>query len=86
LAFWAFLVFRTEFSIRLWKPLPRTALYSFTFLCITGAVSNALEQEQLDFYIYAYWFGLLLGGCFYFRFECLKAIVKAYIFISRKES
>lgn len=86
LAFWAFLVFRTEFSIRLWKPLPRTALYSFTFLCITGAVSNALEQEQLDFYIYAYWFGLLLGGCFYFRFECLKAIIKAYIFISRKES
>ncbi|OHY54783.1 polysaccharide biosynthesis protein [Shewanella algae] len=84
LAFWAFLVFRTEFSIRLWKPLPRTALYSFTFLCITGAVSSALEQERLGFYVYLYWFGLLFGCFFYFRSECAQAMRKALSLLSSK--
>ncbi|MGI2059775.1 lipopolysaccharide biosynthesis protein [Shewanella baltica] len=78
LAFWAFLIFRTEFSIRVWKPLPRTALYSFTFLCIAGAVLGALEQERLGFYIYLYWFGLLFGLCLCFRRECLHIIHKMF--------
>ncbi|WP_338589240.1 oligosaccharide flippase family protein [Shewanella khirikhana] len=84
LAFWAFLVLRTEFSIRVWKPLPRTALYSFTFLCIAGAVFGALEQARLDFYIYLYWFGLLLGCVFYFRSECAQAMRKALNLLSSK--
>lgn len=71
LAFWAFLVFRTEFSIRVWKSLPRTALYSFTFLCIVGAVLGALEQERLGFYIYLYWLGLMIICLFFFKSECI---------------
>lgn len=76
LAFWVFLVLRTEFSIRVWKPLPRTALYSFTLLCITGAGLAALEYERLGFYVYLYWLGLLLVSGWCFRFEMLQSIQK----------
>lgn len=72
LSFWAFLIFRTEFSIRVWKPLPRFTLYSFTFLCVFGAILGALFQEQLNYYIYLYWLGLLLLCPFYFKIEMLK--------------
>ena len=59
IAFWVFLVLRTEFTIRVWKPLPRVALYSFTLLSIIGAVLGVLEQERLGVYICIYWFFLL---------------------------
>ncbi|MEL4386695.1 lipopolysaccharide biosynthesis protein [Shewanella xiamenensis] len=84
LAFWAFLVFRTEFSIRVWKPLPRTSLYSFTLLSIVGAVSGALEQERLGSYIYLYWFSLLLGCCWCFRRECTHIINKIFDVVSKR--
>lgn len=71
LAFWAFLVFRTEFSIRVWKPLPRGALYMFTFLTVTGSVLGALQQENLGNYIYLYWCALLCGCVWYFKVELL---------------
>lgn len=76
LAFWAFLVLRTEFAIHVWKVLPRAALYTFTFLCIIGAVLGALEQERLGIYIYIYWIALLLGCGWCFRRECSQTIKK----------
>lgn len=85
IAFWAFLVFRTEFSIRVWKPLPRTALYSFTFLCIAGAIFGALKQDQLGFYIYLYWFSLLLGCCWCFRQECMHIINKIFDVVKNRK-
>lgn len=60
LSFWVFLVFRTEFSIRVWKPQPRGALYSFTFLAVLGSILSALKQEELGYFIYLYWGGLLI--------------------------
>ncbi|MGL4749439.1 MAG: polysaccharide biosynthesis C-terminal domain-containing protein, partial [Shewanella sp.] len=69
IAFWVFLVLRTEFTIRVWKPLPRVALYSFTLLSIIGAVLGVLEQERLGVYIYIYWLFLLLASIFCFRHE-----------------
>ena len=72
LSFWAFLIFRTEFSILVWRPLPRKKLYSFTFLCILGAILGALEQERLSFWIYFYWLALLIGGLWSFRYESLQ--------------
>lgn len=76
LAFWVFLVLRTEFAIHVWKALPRAALYIFTFLCIIGAVLGALEQERLGIYIYIYWIALLLGCGYCFRCECSQTIKK----------
>lgn len=84
LAFWSFLVFRTELSIRVWKPLPRGALYSFTFLCITGAVLSALGQERLGVYIYLYWLCLLTFCLIYFRVELRKIISNLYVFLSNR--
>lgn len=62
LAFWVFLVFRTEFAILVWKPLPRFSLYSFTFLAVMGSVLSALQQERIGQYIYLYW-GVLFCIC-----------------------
>lgn len=67
LAFWCFFVFRTEFSILLWKPLPRFTLYSFTFLSMSGAITGAIFQESRLSYVY--WIVLFIGSVFYFRKE-----------------
>lgn len=83
IAFWSLLVFRTEFSIRVWKSLPRIELYSFTFLCITGAVLGALKQEQIGAYIYIYWLFLLLGTGWYFRRTCKLVIRQVFIFLNK---
>ncbi|WP_417764149.1 lipopolysaccharide biosynthesis protein [Shewanella chilikensis] len=78
ISFWAFLILRTEFSIRVWKPLPRLLLYSFTFLCVFGAVISALEKEKLGFYLYLYWVGLLLGCGTVFRNELSRFFLKLF--------
>lgn len=84
LSFWAFLIFRTEFSILVWRPLPRKKLYSFTFLCILGAILGALEQERLSFWIYLYWLALLIGGLWSFRYESLQIKQKIFTIIYDK--
>jgi O-antigen/teichoic acid export membrane protein len=83
LAFWAFFVFRTEFAIRVWKPLPRTALYGFTLMAAVGAVTGALQQERAIDFIYFYWGGLF-GLCFWcFRFELIYIKSLAVKFFNR---
>lgn len=84
LAFWAFLVFRTEFSIRVWKFMPRKGLYSFTLLAVIGAVLGALQQEYIGSYIYLYWCILLLGCIFHFKCELLTVKYKLFSFFSSR--
>ncbi len=74
LSFWVFLVLRTEFSNRLWKPLPTRALYCFTLLCIVGAVIGALEHERINSLVYIYWLSLLIGTLWFFRLDFKKII------------
>lgn len=69
LSFWFFLVCRTEFSIHVWRPMPRIALYSLTFLIVVGAVSVALLQEKIMLFSYFYWFTLLFSSCYFFKSE-----------------
>jgi len=71
LSFWFFLVCRTEFSIHVWRPMPRIALYSFTFMAVIGAVMGALQQNLLGYMIYIYWSLLLLCCLWFFRCEVL---------------
>ena len=33
-AFWLFFIFKTEFSSRLWQPLPRLKIYTNSTLCL----------------------------------------------------
>lgn len=42
LAFWVFLVCRTEFSSLVWRPLPRWRLYTITLLCLFASTLFAL--------------------------------------------
>ncbi|MCG9537498.1 lipopolysaccharide biosynthesis protein, partial [Providencia huaxiensis] len=46
ISFWIFLVLRTEFSILVWKPLPRIELYFFTIIVMAGATINALLDTK----------------------------------------
>jgi O-antigen/teichoic acid export membrane protein len=61
LAFWVFLILRTEFSIISWKAMPRFEMYFFTFLCLAGASVSALAGERMKYELFAYWGGLLIG-------------------------
>lgn len=69
LAFWFFLVFRTEFSIRVWKPLPRVALYCFTLMAVAGSIAQALINTEFINYIYLYWILLFSTSLYFFRIE-----------------
>ncbi|CAI1508091.1 Polysaccharide biosynthesis protein [Serratia quinivorans] len=60
LAFWVFLILRTEFSIISWKAMPRFEMYFFTFLCLAGASVSALAGERMKYELFAYWGGLLI--------------------------
>lgn len=48
LAFWLFFVLRTEFSSRVWRPIPRLSIYTFstivTLLCILMALGSTRTQ------------------------------------------
>lgn len=69
LAFWAFLVFRTEFSIYVWKFLPRFRMYIYTLLAVIGSIIGSLKQANAAPFIYFFWLSLLLFCIWDFRFE-----------------
>lgn len=61
IAFLIFFVLRTEFAIRLWKPIPRLQLYAFTFVCVLGASFHALHGTNDNFiYFSIYWLAMFL--------------------------
>ncbi|OQK30015.1 polysaccharide biosynthesis protein [Vibrio parahaemolyticus] len=84
LAFWCFLVLRTEFSIRAWKVIPRVSLYVFSLLCVVGAILGALLQDKLGIYIYVYWFTVLFVCCWKFKSELSMMIEKVLKLIGNK--
>lgn len=60
-SFWVFFFLRTEFSIYLWKPMPRLLLYTFTLSVVSGAVVFTIWGEALQSWMTAYW--LVVLGC-----------------------
>lgn len=60
IAFWAFLVLRTEFSIFLWKKIPRMELYIFTFAAIMLSSTTALQGSVLGWWAPTVWVGAFL--------------------------
>ncbi len=55
IAFFVFFILRTEFSIRVWKPLPRLKLYVWTTLVVSLAVFTSLSQGKFSFYLNGIW-------------------------------
>lgn len=68
-SFWVFFILRTEFSIHVWKPVPRSLLYFFTLISVAGAVVFTLFGEKLVAWMMGYWLIVLGGWSIAFREE-----------------
>lgn len=69
IAFWIFFILRTEFSIYLWKPIPRATLYLYTSISVSGAVFSTLYGKTYPMACMLFWIVVLLSVIFSFREE-----------------
>ena len=74
-SFWVFFILRTEFSIYVWKPIPRLLLYGYSALAVLGACIFTLFGPKIYTFMQMYWVLLLLAVFFSFKVE-LRSIVK----------
>ncbi|PSJ40075.1 polysaccharide biosynthesis protein [Zobellella taiwanensis] len=74
ISFWVFFVLRTEFSIYLWKPMPRLLLYGYSALVVAGASAFTLYGETIYSFMLAFWCLLLVAALFSFRAEVREAL------------
>lgn len=68
-SFWFFFLFRTEFAIYLWKPIPRFALYAYTFLLVVGAVINSRYGLVYAIQLKIFWLIMLCSVFVFFKNE-----------------
>lgn len=73
-SFWCFFVLRTEFSIRLWSPLPRVEMYSYTFLVMSLAILTALVGSQIGVITHVIWSLILLLVLVRYRRDIMAAV------------
>ena len=67
ISFWVFFVCRTEFSIFVWRRIPRRTLYLFTLSCVLlASTTSILGKEYVNIILLA-WFFLLIISLFFFR-------------------
>lgn len=69
LSFWIFFLLRTEFSIYLWRPIPRTLLYGYTSMIVIGASVFTLYGTNIYIFMLSYWIILFVAAMFSFRVE-----------------
>jgi O-antigen/teichoic acid export membrane protein len=72
-SFWVFFLLRTEFSIYVWKPMPRLLLYTYTVISVAGAVTFTLWGKDFSSWFAWFWLFLLLTWSFTFKTEILDA-------------
>lgn len=72
-AFWIFFFLRTEFSIYVWKPLPRVALYTYTVLIVSGAIVSTLYGKLYTLELLIFWLLVLGSTLFTFKNELLES-------------
>lgn len=58
IAFWFFLIFRTELSCFCWRQIPRLKLYVVTFTCLIASIATSLFGEKIGSSISLCWFAL----------------------------
>ena len=68
-SFWIFLFFRTEFSIYVWKVIPRKLVYIYSFLVVSGAIVFTLWGRYLGSVMEVFWVMMLCSIFFVFRDE-----------------
>lgn len=69
ISFWIFFVLRTEFSIYVWRPIPRILLYSYTLLAVIGAGIFTLYGEEFYSYMMFFWMLLFVFSLLSFKGE-----------------
>lgn len=73
-SFWVYFVLRTEFSIYLWKPIPRLLLYGYTALVVAGSSIFTLFGENLYQTMLLFWTFLFFIALVSFKAEILETI------------
>ncbi|WP_296205423.1 lipopolysaccharide biosynthesis protein [Psychrobacter sp. UBA3962] len=68
-AFWIFFILRTEFSIYLWKPMPRLTLYLYSATLVAGAVFSTLYGKIYTLESITFWVLILLSVILFFKDE-----------------
>jgi O-antigen/teichoic acid export membrane protein len=67
IAFWLFLFMRTEFSMYVWKPMPRLTIYSLSSLSLAGVIGSVIFGPDYPLMVHGLWFVLLVGLIVLFR-------------------
>ncbi len=67
LAFWIFLVCRTELSCLAWRKVPRAKLYASTLICLIAAIANASTAENDKTFMITTW--AIIGAIAVFTFK-----------------
>ena len=80
ISFWFFFLLRTEFSIFLWKPIPRLSLYIYTILLVIGASLSSLYGEKYCTILNIFWILILASTLIVFN----KEIYNLRIFLHSK--
>ncbi len=73
ISFWVFFVLRTEFSIYLWRPMPRLLLYGYSALVVAGASIHTLYGSSIYLFMLGFWSVLLGTALFSFKAEVREA-------------
>lgn len=74
ISFWILFILRTEFSIYLWKPMPRFLLYGKTTLLVAGASVFTIYGERIYVYVLAFWGLMLISAFVRFKAEMLEIV------------
>lgn len=84
-SFWFFFILRTEFSIYLWKAIPRKMLYSYSSLLVSGAVFNTFYGKNYHGYFLMFWFMVLLSTLLFFKAE-IKDMKEWFILMKKNKN
>ena len=79
-SFFMFFILRTEFSAYLWHRFPRSCLYWYSTILVSGAVFTTLFGRSTGHLVVAFWALVLLSVPFVFW----KDMLRAYSFVFRR--
>jgi len=87
IAFWAFLFCRTEFSSRIWRPLPRKKLYASTLTCLILACTLSIFGDAHHRLFIGLWLLLLAVAAITFKGSLKSAVhLLSSVYYKRKHS
>ncbi|MEZ9181119.1 oligosaccharide flippase family protein [Vibrio cyclitrophicus] len=80
ISFWILFILRTEFSIYLWKSMPRQLLYIYTTLVVFGSTIFTLYGPKIVMYMNFFWLTLFFSIFVVFR----KEVIELFCFLKNR--